>query len=110
MPAENPLYLLSAFAGMPAIPPENFALKRAQQRMSKFIDHMASITKGGPSAIDPAVVTDTVADANCTLRAIEYAFSEIIKYEAIRLHPEEKNKVVGCRRILEGFKESALYP
>jgi hypothetical protein len=110
MPVELPLFLLPAFAGVSATPPEKFALKRAHQRMEKFITHMASIAAGELPISNPGVAVDAIADANRTLRAIKHALDEITKYEAIRPHPDEKREMTAYRVLVEDFKENTLEP
>lgn len=48
MPTDIPLFLLPAFAGVPATPPEQMALKRARQRMVKLLGLLACVANANP--------------------------------------------------------------
>jgi len=110
MPVELPTFLLPAFVGVPATPPEKLALMRANQRMEKFLLRLETIKDGELSIDEPGVVADAVKDANRTLRAIDHALHEIAKYEAIRPRLDEKRRMAGYRHYLAEFKERTLEP
>ena len=110
MAIEIPLFLLPAFAGVPATPPEKMAIKRAKQRIYKLFPTVQALWSGELLLTNPDVVANAIADANRTLRAIDHALNQIARYEAMRPHPTEKEAFTGLRKLVEGFKEDVLEP
>jgi hypothetical protein len=110
MPAEIPLFLLPAFAGVPAIPPERMAIMRARQRMQKFRGLLAGLAESPPgTGVDKnAVIYTLVADANRTRRAIDHALKSITEYEHVRPHDEDKTELMEFLQVINELREDVI--
>jgi Mn-dependent DtxR family transcriptional regulator len=106
MPIELPLFLLPAFAGVPATTPEEFALKRAHQRTKKLLIRVEKLSRETENTAEE--MADLLADANRTIRAIDHALRKIAKYEHVRPHPDDKEDLEDMRLMARLFRKKAL--
>jgi hypothetical protein len=104
MPVQLPLFLLPAFAGVPATPPEQLALMRARQRMDKLLARVGAMASG-LMRIDAESLATTLAEATRTLRAIDHALDKIEQYEDVRPRPRDKAEMERFRTIAESVED-----